>query len=45
MTFIDGHERSDVVENYNIFENRIKKLKPYVVGFEKNDFIKFNTYS
>ena len=45
MIFIDGYERSDVVENYNIFENRIKKLKPYVVGFEKNDFLKFNTYS
>lgn len=39
--FIDGHKRSDVVEDRNKFLTRMKDLKPYMVEFEENDAMKY----
>lgn len=38
--FIDEYERSDVVEDCKRFLNKMRELKPYLVGFDKNDKIK-----
>lgn len=33
--FIDGHERSDVVEDRENFLTRMEDFKPYIVEFEE----------
>lgn len=42
--FIDGHERSDVVEYRKKFLAEIEALKPYLVEFEENGSIIPKTY-
>ena len=42
--FIDGHERSDVVEDRKNFLGRMEELKPYVVEFEENGAMKEKIY-
>ena len=34
--FVDGHERSDVVEDRKNFLQKMEELKPYIVEFEEN---------
>lgn len=43
--FIDGHERSNIVEDCKEFIKKIEKLKPYMVKFEKDGIIKDKIYS
>ena len=38
--FIDGNERSDIVEDRKNFLRRIEELKPYMVEFEENSVMK-----
>ena len=42
--FIDGHERSDVVEDQNNFLTRMEDLKPYMVEFEEDGTMKPKIY-
>lgn len=42
--FIDGHERSDVLEDCKNFLRRIEELKSYMVEFEKDGAIKEKVY-
>ena len=42
--FIDGHERSDVVEDCKVFLNKIEELKPYIVEFDEDGAIKPKVY-
>lgn len=42
--FIDGHERSDVVEYRKKFLAEIQALKPYLVEFEENGSMKPKDY-
>ena len=42
--FIDGHERSDVIEDCNNFLKKMKELKPYMVEFEEDSAMKAKTY-
>lgn len=42
--FIDGHERSDVVEDRKNFLGKMKELKPYIVEFEENGAMKEKIY-
>ncbi len=42
--FIDGHERSDVMEDRNNFMTIIEDLKPYMVKFEENGVMKLKIY-
>ena len=42
--FVDGHERSDVVEDYKRFLNKMEDLKPYMVELNEDDTIKDKTY-
>ena len=42
--FVDGHERSDVVEDCKGFLNKMEELKPYLVEFNKDGAIKDKTY-
>lgn len=42
--FIDGHERSDMVEDCKRFLNKIEDLKPYLVEFNEDGTIKDKTY-
>lgn len=42
--FIDGHERSDVVEDRNNFLKKMEELKPYMVEFEEDGAMKAKTY-
>lgn len=42
--FIDGHERSDVVEDRKNFLRRMEELKPYMVEFEENGAMKEKIY-
>lgn len=38
--FIDGHERSDVVEDQNKFLTKMEELKPYMVEFKEDGKMK-----
>ena len=42
--FIDGHERPDVVEDWNCFLTKMEKLKLYMVEFNKDGVIKAKDY-
>lgn len=42
--FVDGHERSDVIENRKKFLNKMEDLKPYLVEFNKDGMMKDKTY-
>ena len=42
--FIDGHERSDVVEDRKNFLKKMEELKPYMIEFEEDGTIKAKTY-
>ena len=42
--FVDGHERSDVVEDRINFLKRIKELKSYMVEFDENGAMKPKVY-
>ncbi len=42
--FVDGHERSDVVEGCKNFLTKIEELKPYVVEFEEDGTMKPKAY-
>ena len=42
--FIDGHERSNVLEDHKNFLRRIEELKPYMVEFEEDGAIKEKVY-
>ena len=42
--FINGHERSDVVEDCKRFLNKMEDLKPYLVEFNEDDTMKDKTY-
>ena len=42
--FIDGHERSDVVEDRKKFLEKMEELKPYMVEFEENGAMKEKIY-
>lgn len=42
--FTNGHEQPDVVENHKVFLEKIKKLKPYMIDFDKNGVIKPKVY-
>lgn len=42
--FVDGHERSDVVEDRIRFLNKMEELKPYLVEFDENGTMKDKTY-
>lgn len=42
--FIDGHERSDVVEDRNNLLKKMEELKPYMVEFEEDGAMKAKTY-
>ncbi len=43
--FVNGHERSDVVEDRKNFLTKIEELKPYVVEFEEDGTMKPKAYS
>lgn len=43
--FVDGHERSDIVEDSTNFLRRMEELKPYMVEFDENDVMKPKVYS
>ena len=42
--FIDGHEPPNIVEDYKVFLEKIKELKPYIVEFNKNGAMKPKIY-
>lgn len=42
--FIDGHERSDVIEDRNNFLKKMEELKPYMIEFEEDGAMKAKTY-
>lgn len=42
--FIDRYEQPDVIKDHKVFLNKIKKLKSYIVKFDKNDVIKPKAY-
>lgn len=42
--FINKHEQQDVIEDCKVFVNKIEKLKPYIVEFDKNCAIKPKKY-
>lgn len=42
--FIDRHKQSDIIKDYKNFSKKIKKLKLYIIEFEKDDIIKKNIY-
>lgn len=42
--FINGHEQSDVIEDYKTFFKKIEELKPYIIEFEENSAIKSKVY-
>ena len=42
--FVDGHERSDVMEDCKNFLQKMEELKPYIVEFEENGAIKPKIY-
>ena len=43
--FVDGHERSDVVEDCSNFLKKVEELKPYMVEFNKDGTMKPKTYT
>lgn len=43
--FVDGHERSDVVEDRKNFLTRMAEIKSYMIAFEKNGIIKIRFIS
>lgn len=43
--FIDKYKQSNIIKVYKIFWNKIKKLKLYIVKFNKNNIIKPKIYS
>lgn len=42
--FIDRYKQSNIVEDYKVFLKQIKKLKPYIIEFEKNGVMKPRVY-
>ena len=42
--FVDGHKRSNVVEDRKNFLKNEEELKPYVVDFKEDDTIKPKVY-
>ncbi len=42
--FVDGHERSDVVEDRKNFLPKMEELKPYIVEFDENGAMKPKVY-
>ena len=42
--FVNGHKRSDVVEDRKKFLNKMEDLKPYLVKFYENGIMKDKTY-
>lgn len=42
--FIDGYEPSNIVEDCEVFSNKMKELKPYIVKFDENNIMKPKTY-
>ena len=42
--FVDGHEQSDIVEDWINFLRKMEKLKPYIVEFDENDAMKSKVY-
>ena len=42
--FIDGHKRSDLVEDCKRFLNKMENLKPYLVEFNEDGTMKDKTY-
>ena len=42
--FIDGHERSDIVEDRKNFLQKMEKLKPYILEFKENGVMKLKIY-
>ena len=42
--FVDGHERSDVVEDRKKFLSTMKDLEPYLVKFEEDGSMKTKEY-
>lgn len=42
--FMDGYKQSDMVKDYTYFLKKIKKLKPYMVKFNKDGTIKPKVY-
>lgn len=42
--FVDGHERSDIVEDRKNFLKKMEELKPYMVTFEENGTMKPKIY-
>lgn len=41
---INGHEQPNIIEDYKVFLNKIKELKPYIVKFNNNSTIKPKLY-
>lgn len=42
--FVDGHERSDVVEDRSNFLEKMEELKPYMVEFNEDGTMKPKVY-
>ena len=42
--FVDGHEKSDVVEDYANFLKKMEELKPYMVEFFEDGAMKPKVY-
>lgn len=42
--FVDGHKRSDVVEDRERFLKKMEELRPYLVEFDENGAMKDKTY-
>lgn len=42
--FIDKYKQSNVIEDSKIFLNKIKKLKLYIIKFDRNNIIKPKIY-
>lgn len=42
--FVDGHKRSDVIEDGKNFLQKMKEIKSYIVEFEENGAIKSQIY-
>ena len=42
--FVDGHERSDVVEDRTHFLKKMEELKPYMVEFNEDGTMKPKVY-
>ena len=42
--FVNGYKQPDRIKDQNCFLTKIEKLKPYIIGFNKDNIIKSKDY-